>query len=291
MNDFYHGRFDILVCTTIIETGIDIPNANTILINNAQNFGLAQLHQLRGRVGRSHHLAYAYLIIKSKYALNASAKKRLDAIESLEELGAGFMLANHDLEIRGAGNLLGDNQSGKINEIGFNLYHDLLKRTIESIRMGQKIDLDEAINSEPEIDIGISTVIPEDFLPDIHERLLVYKRVASCENSSELDELQIEFIDRYGLLPDSMIQLFAVNELKLQCKEHHVRKLDVYDDKCIINFSRTNEINIEIIIKLVQTEPNIYNLKGDSTLIIKSYMGQGIKRKNIISSFLSKIID
>ena len=289
MNDFYHGRFDILVCTTIIETGIDIPNANTILINNAQNFGLAQLHQLRGRVGRSHHLAYAYLIIKSKYALNDSAKKRLDAIESLEELGAGFMLANHDLEIRGAGNLLGDNQSGKINEIGFNLYHDLLKRTIESIRMGQKIDLDEAINSEPEIDVGISTVIPEDFLPDIHERLLVYKRVASCENISELDELQIEFIDRYGLLPDSMKQLFAVTELKLQCKKNHIQKLDAYDDKCIITFSEINEVNPEIIIRLIQSEPNIYQLKGESVLIIKSKMEEGLNRVVQISKYLEQI--
>jgi transcription-repair coupling factor (superfamily II helicase) len=175
MSDFYHGRFQILVCTTIIETGIDIPNANTIIINNAQNFGLAQLHQLRGRVGRSHHRAYAYLVIKSHQSLSKNAKKRLEAVESLEELGAGFMLANHDLEIRGAGDLLGDNQSGKISEIGFNLYHDLLKRTIEAMRTGKKINANDPINPEIEIDTGIPCIIPDIYLGDVHERLVLYK--------------------------------------------------------------------------------------------------------------------
>ena len=156
--------------------------------------------------------------------------------------------------------------------------------------MGQKIDLDESINSEPEIDVGISTVIPEDFLPDIHERLLVYKRVASCENSSELDELQVEFIDRYGLLPDSMKQLFAVTELKLQCKKNHIQKLDAYDDKCIITFSEVNEINSENIIRLIQSEPNTYQLKSETELVIKSEMKEGLARVTQISNYLAKLI-
>ena len=173
MADFYHQRFQVLVCTTIIETGIDIPSANTIIINNAQNFGLAQLHQLRGRVGRSHHKAYAYLIIKSHQSLTKDAKKRLDAIASLKELGAGFMLANHDLEIRGAGDLLGENQSGKISEIGFNLYHDLLQRTIHAIKRGEKLNIEDTINEQIEIDIGIACIIPATYLEDVHERLVL----------------------------------------------------------------------------------------------------------------------
>ena len=201
MADFYHQRFQLLVCTTIIETGIDIPSANTMIINNAQNFGLAQLHQLRGRVGRSHHKAYAYLVIKSHQSLTNDAKKRLDAIASLEELGAGFMLANHDLEIRGAGDLLGENQSGKISEIGFNLYHDLLKRTIQAIKNNTKFDINDAIIEEIEINSGIACIIPETYLSDVHERLILYKRIASAKDDDELKELKIEMIDRFGLTP------------------------------------------------------------------------------------------
>ncbi len=289
MSDFYHARFQVLVCTTIIETGIDIPNANTIIINNAQNFGLAQLHQLRGRVGRSHHRAYAYLIVKSHQSLSKDAKKRLDAIESLEELGSGFMLANHDLEIRGAGDLLGDNQSGKISEIGFNLYHDLLKRTIDAMRQGRKIDLDDPINHEIHIDCGLPSIIPQTYLEDVHERLVLYKRISSCKNNNELKELQIEMIDRFGLLPDSTKHLFANTRLKLFCEQIGIDEISLYDDKAIITFGTKNTIEPINIIRLIQKQPKNYQLKGQNQLIVKETMPEDIRRIELVENLLKNL--
>ncbi|HIP76618.1 MAG TPA: transcription-repair coupling factor, partial [Psychromonas hadalis] len=289
MRDFYHGRFQILVCTTIIETGIDIPNANTIIINNAQNFGLAQLHQLRGRVGRSHHRAYAYLVIKSHQSLSANAKKRLDAIESLEELGAGFMLANHDLEIRGAGDLLGDNQSGKISEIGFNLYHDLLKRTIDAMRAGKQINLDEPINQEIEIDIGISSIIPETYLEDVHERLVLYKRISNAKDDSQLKELKIEMIDRFGQLPDATKNLFAATQLKIYCDAIGINKISIFDEKAHLFFSDKTTIEPIKIINLIQQKPQVYQLKGNNQLVYKENMPADIKRIESIQNLLESL--
>lgn len=289
MSDFYHARFQILVCTTIIETGIDIPNANTIIINNAQNFGLAQLHQLRGRVGRSHHRAYAYLIVKSHQSLSKTAKKRLDAIESLEELGAGFMLANHDLEIRGAGDLLGDNQSGKISEIGFNLYHDLLKRTIDAMRSGRKINLDDPINHEVKIDSGLPSIIPETYIFDVHERLVLYKRIASCQNNKELKALQIEMIDRFGLLPDSTKNLFANTKLKLFSQKIGIDEISLYEDKAVIIFGRENTIEPIKIINLIQKQAKKYQLKGQNQLIVKEEMPENIRRIELIENLLKTL--
>ncbi|VVH66144.1 Transcription-repair coupling factor [uncultured Gammaproteobacteria bacterium] len=289
MSDFYHGRFQILVCTTIIETGIDIPNANTIIINNAQNFGLAQLHQLRGRVGRSHHRAYAYLVIKSHQSLSNNARKRLEAVESLEELGAGFMLANHDLEIRGAGDLLGDNQSGKISEIGFNLYHDLLKRTVDAMRVGKKININDPINHAVDIDTGIPCIIPDTYLGDVHERLVLYKRIANGKDNDELKDLTIEMIDRFGLLPDATKNLFAATQLKLSCEKIGIDKVSIYDDKAHIVFS--DKVNIEPIkiINLVQTQPKRYQLKGQNQLIFKQEMPDNIERIELIESLLKTL--
>ncbi len=289
MSDFYHARFQILVCSTIIETGIDIPNANTIIINNAQNFGLAQLHQLRGRVGRSHHRAYAYLIVKSHQSLSKTAKKRLDAIESLEELGAGFMLANHDLEIRGAGDLLGDNQSGKISEIGFNLYHDLLKRTIDAMRSGRKINLDDPINHEVKIDSGLPSIIPETYIFDVHERLVLYKRIASCQNNKELKALQIEMIDRFGLLPDSTKNLFANTKLKLFSQKIGIDEINLYEDKAVITFGRENTIESIKIINLIQKQAKKYQLKGQNQLIVKKEMPENIRRIELIENLLKTL--
>lgn len=278
MRDFYHGRFQILVCTTIIETGIDIPNANTIIINNAQNFGLAQLHQLRGRVGRSNHRAYAYLIIKSHQSLSKNASKRLQAIESLEELGAGFMLANHDLEIRGAGDLLGDNQSGKISEIGFNLYYDLLKRTIDALRAGKKINLNEPIHCEIQIDTGLACIIPSTYLIDVHERLVFYKRIASAKDDEALKDLKIEMIDRFGLLPDAVKNLFAATHLKLFCEKIGINKISIYADKAQLIFTDNTIIEPIKIINLIQKQPQIYQLKGQNQLLIKHTMPDNIER-------------
>jgi len=290
MTDFYHQRFQILVCTTIIETGIDIPSANTIIINNAQNFGLAQLHQLRGRVGRSHHKAYAYFVIKSHQSITANAKKRLDAIASLEELGAGFMLANHDLEIRGAGDLLGENQSGKISEIGFNLYHDLLKRTIHAIKNNSKLDIRDTSLEEVEINPGIPCIIPETYLPDVHERLILYKRIASTVSEDELKELKIEMIDRFGLLPDPTNNLFESSSLKNYSKEIGIHKINIYDDKAEITLKDKSIINTSKIIHLIQTKPQQFQLKNKNTLVFKEEMEADFSRIRKISKVLSNII-
>ena len=290
MADFYHQRFQLLVCTTIIETGIDIPSANTIIINNAQNFGLAQLHQLRGRVGRSHHKAYAYLVIKSHQSITLDAKKRLDALASLEELGAGFMLANHDLEIRGAGDLLGENQSGKISEIGFNLYHDLLKRTIQAIKNNEKFDIKDALVEEVEINTGIACIIPETYLSDVHERLILYKRIASASDDDELKELKIEMIDRFGLLPDSTKNLFESTSLKLYSKEIGIDKITIYDDKSEITLKEKNTVDASKIINLIQSNSQIFQLKNQNTLIYKETMDADYSRIEKISKLLGSIV-
>nr|BAW82103.1 transcription-repair coupling factor [Calyptogena laubieri symbiont] len=289
MSDFYHARFHILVCTTIIETGIDIPNANTIIINNAQNFGLAQLHQLRGRVGRSHHRAYAYLIVNSHQSLSKTAKNRLDVIKSLTKLGSGFILANHDLEIRGAGDLLGDNQSGQIREIGFNLYHDLLKRTINAIHSGNKINLNDSINHEVQIDSGLPSIIPETYIFDVHERLVIYKRIANCQNNNELKALQIEMIDRFGLLPDSTKNLLYNTKLKLFSQIIGVNKIILYEDKAIITFNKKNTIDPIKITNLIQKQEKKYQLKDQNQLIIKEQMPKNIKRIKLIEYLLKML--
>ncbi|MEE9446108.1 MAG: transcription-repair coupling factor, partial [Cocleimonas sp.] len=204
MSDFYHQRFQVLVATTIIESGIDVPNANTIIINRADKLGLAQLHQIRGRVGRSHHKAYAYLIIPSKKVISVNAKKRLEAIESLEELGVGFTLASHDLEIRGAGELLGDDQSGQIQEIGFSMYNDLLERAVKALKSGKLPELDKS-ETRTTVDLGVPALIPDDYLPDVHNRLIMYKRIASAKDAESLRDLRVEMIDRFGLLPEALV--------------------------------------------------------------------------------------
>jgi transcription-repair coupling factor (superfamily II helicase) len=290
MTDFYHQRFQVLVCTTIIETGIDIPSANTIIINNAQNFGLAQLHQLRGRVGRSHHKAYAYLVVKSTQSITDNARKRLDAIASLEELGAGFMLANHDLEIRGAGDLLGENQSGKISEIGFNLYHDLLRRTIHAIKNNYTLDLKDATTEEVEINTGISCIIPETYLPDVHERLILYKRIASAKDEDLLKELKVEMIDRFGLLPESTQNLFESSSLKNLSQEVGILKVNIYDDKAEITLNDSSSIDVSKIINLIQTKPQKFQLKNQKTIVIKEDMEADQLRIRKITDILKSLI-
>jgi transcription-repair coupling factor (superfamily II helicase) len=290
MTDFYHQRFQLLVCTTIIETGIDIPSANTIIINNAQNFGLAQLHQLRGRVGRSHHKAYAYLVVKSTQSITENARKRLDAIASLEELGAGFMLANHDLEIRGAGDLLGENQSGKISEIGFNLYHDLLRRTIHAIKNNYTLDLKDATTEEVEINTGISCIIPETYLPDVHERLILYKRIASAKDEGSLKELKVEMIDRFGLLPESTQNLFESSSLKNLSQEVGILKVNIYDDKAEITLNDSSSIDVSKIINLIQTRPQQFQLKNQKTIVVKEDMEADQVRIRKITDVLKSLI-
>ncbi|KGM57150.1 transcription-repair coupling factor [Lysobacter arseniciresistens ZS79] len=266
MLDFHKQRFNVLLSTTIIESGIDIPNANTIIINRADRFGLAQLHQLRGRVGRSHHRAYAYLVVPDRKAITADAKKRLDAIEAMDELGAGFTLATHDLEIRGAGELLGEDQSGQMAEVGFSLYTELLERAVRSIRRGELPDVDAVEARGAEVELHVPALIPEDYLPDVHTRLTLYKRIAGARDSEELRELQVEMIDRFGLLPDPARYLFATAELKLQATALGIRKLDIGEAGGRIQFVEKPNVDPMAIIKLIQGQPKLYRMDGPDKL-------------------------
>ena len=266
MADFHRQRFNVLVCTTIIETGIDIPTANTIVIDRADRFGLAQLHQLRGRVGRSHHRAYAYLIVPDRKAITADAEKRLEALASLEELGAGFTLATHDLEIRGAGELLGDEQSGQIQEIGFGLYTELLDRAVRALKSGRVPDFDLSSEHETEVELHLPALIPDDYLPDVHTRLTLYKRIASARNDDALRDLQVEMIDRFGLLPEPTRTLFALSGLKLMATPLGIRKLDFGANGGRITFRDKPEVDPMAIIRLIQQQPRVYKLDGQDKL-------------------------
>ncbi|MCX7515290.1 transcription-repair coupling factor [Frateuria sp. STR12] len=268
MADFHRQRFNVLVCTTIIETGIDIPTANTIIIDRADRFGLAQLHQLRGRVGRSHHRAYAYLIVPDRKAITADAEKRLEALASLEELGAGFTLATHDLEIRGAGELLGEEQSGQIQEIGFGLYTELLDRAVRALKSGKVPDFDLSSEHETEVELHLPALIPDDYLPDVHTRLTLYKRIASARNEDQLRDLQVEMIDRFGLLPEPTRTLFALSSLKLMATPLGIRKLDIGASNGRITFRDKPDIEPMAIIRLIQSQPRVYKLDGQDKLKI-----------------------
>jgi transcription-repair coupling factor (superfamily II helicase) len=262
MLDFYHRRFNVLVCTTIIESGIDVPTANTIIIDRADRFGLAQIHQLRGRVGRSHHRAYAYLITPPRKAMTADAIKRLEALESLEELGAGFTLATHDLEIRGAGELLGDEQSGQIQEIGYNLYMELLERAVAALKTGKQADLEKPMDAGPEVELHLPALIPEDYVPDVHLRLVLYKRIASTQTREELGELKAEMIDRFGPMPQYAQSLFRSAQIKLRAGELGIRKIDAGATSGYIIFEEHNRIDSARVLKLVQGKPKDYRLDG-----------------------------
>ncbi len=266
MLDFYHQRFNVLVCTTIIETGIDIPSANTIFIDRADKLGLAQLYQIRGRVGRSHHRAYAYLIVPPQKVMTKDAIKRLEAIESIEDLGAGFTLATHDMEIRGAGELLGDEQSGQMQEIGFGLYNELLERAVTALKSGKEPSLNIHDRHFVEIDLHVPALIPTDYLPDVHTRLVLYKRISAAANNEELRELQVEMIDRFGLLPEQIQTLFAIHELRFKAKTLGVRKIDVYDQGGRIIFDKDPNIEPIVIIQLIQSQPATYKLDGQDKL-------------------------
>ena len=272
MLDFYHQRFNLLLCSTIIESGIDIPSANTIIIDRADKLGLAQLHQLRGRVGRSHHRAYAYFIVPPKSLMTKDAVKRLEAVEASGELGAGFMLSSNDLEIRGAGELLGDEQSGQIQEIGFTLYTDLLERAVEALKSGKQPELDTPMDRGAEVELQAAALIPEDYLPDIQARLVLYKRISSAETLADLHELQVEMIDRFGLLPEPVKTLFSVTELKQQAEKLGIRKIEANAGGGRIIFTSEPNINAEQLITLIQTQAQCYKFDGaDKLRFIKPF--------------------
>jgi len=250
------------VCSTIIESGIDIPTANTMIINRADKFGLAQLHQLRGRVGRSHHQAYAYLLIPSRKSLSADAAKRLDAIASLEQLGIGFTLATHDLEIRGAGELLGDEQSGNMHEVGFSLYMDLLSRAVDALKTGKQPDLDKPLSHGPEINLQVPALIPDKYLADVHLRLQFYKRIAHARNSTALDDIQVEMIDRFGLLPEPLKNLIAITELKWQAEKLGITKIEANAKGGKIAVQEQANIDPLHLIRLIQIQPKRFRFEG-----------------------------
>ena len=268
MVDFSRQRFDLLVATTIIESGIDIPNANTMIINRADKLGLAQLHQLRGRVGRSHHRAYAYLLTPDRQSMTADAVKRLEAIESLEDLGVGFTLATHDLEIRGAGELLGEGQSGQIEAIGFTLYQELLERAVKDLKSGATPDFDSPFANRTEVDLGGPALLPEDYVPDVHQRLIVYKRIAGCEDDEALREMKVELIDRFGVLPPQAELLFEVTRVRQRCEALGIAKLEMNASGGRVVFTPTPTIDVGALIARVQANKSTHRFDGGQVLRI-----------------------
>ncbi|PUA30018.1 MAG: transcription-repair coupling factor [Cellvibrio sp. 79] len=287
MSDFYHKRFNIMVCTTIIETGIDIPSANTIIINRADKFGLAQLHQLRGRVGRSHHQAYAYLLTPDRRSMTDDAVKRLEAISAAEDLGAGFTLATYDMEIRGAGELLGEEQSGQIQTIGFSLYMDMLDRAVKAIRQGKQADLEKALSEAIEINLRIPALIPADYLPDVHTRLVMYKRLANAQHEDALRDLQVEMIDRFGLLPEPIKNLFRVTQIKINAEAIGITKLEANNRGGKVEFASDTRVDPLQIVKLVQSQPRIYKLEGANQLKFTMEMESTEKRIQSVVDLLT----
>ncbi len=289
MYDFYHRRFNVLLCTTIVESGIDVPTANTIIINRADRFGLAQLHQLRGRVGRSHHRAYAYLVAPPKAVMTADAIKRLEAIDSLEDLGAGFTLATHDLEIRGAGELLGEEQSGQIQEIGFSLYMDMLGRAVDSLRAGREPELDAPLDAGIDINLHVSALLPEDYVPDVHLRLILYKRITAAKTEEALHELQVELIDRFGLLPDAAKNLLRIAGLRQRAQALGVEKIDAADRGGYLVFGDDSRIDPVALVKLVQNKGSVYRLKGSHRLQFDIDLPDAAQRFQAVEKLLERL--
>ena len=289
MSDFYHKRFNVLVASTIIETGIDVPSANTIIIERADKFGLAQLHQLRGRVGRSHHQAYAYLLTPPRKAMTDDAQKRLEAIANAQDLGAGFVLATHDLEIRGAGELLGEGQSGQIQAVGFTLYMEMLERAVKAIRKGEQPNLEQPLGGGPEINLRLPALIPEDYLPDVHARLILYKRIANAADEDGLKELQVEMIDRFGLLPEPTKNLVRLTLLKLQAEKLGITKIDAGPQGGRIEFSADTSVDPMVLIKLIQSQPNRYKFEGATLFKFQMPMERPEERFNTLEALLERL--
>jgi transcription-repair coupling factor (superfamily II helicase) len=287
MRDFYHQRFNVLLCTTIIETGIDVPSANTIIMNRADKFGLAQLHQLRGRVGRSHHQAYAYLLTPEG-GITGSAKKRLEAIQMMEDLGVGFHLAMHDLEIRGAGELLGEGQSGDMQEIGFTLYADMLNNAVKALKAGKEPDMEAPLNATTEINLHAPALLPNDYCADVHERLVLYKRLANCNTLDELDALHEELIDRFGLLPAQAKALLDVHRLRILAKEVGVARIDAHSDAITLQFVPQPPIDPARIIELIQKKKH-YKLAGQDKLKVTLATADTEKRAKAVQEIFREL--
>ena len=291
MSDFYHKRFNVLLCTTIIETGIDVPSANTIIIERADKFGLAQLHQLRGRVGRSHHQAYAYMLTPGWNSLTKDAQKRLEAIAESQHLGAGFTLATHDLEIRGAGELLGEEQSGHIEGIGFALYMDLLNKAVASLKKGETVSLEDLENQGADVNLRIPAIIPDDYIHDINTRLSIYKRIATVQSQEDMQELQVELIDRFGLLPESVKNLCRQTLLRLSLEKLGIERIDMNANYGTMDFGRKTTIDPVKMVHLVQAQPHKYALNKGSQLKFSCQTETAEQRFTTIDTILKKLTD
>ncbi|GLR70179.1 transcription-repair-coupling factor [Agaribacter marinus] len=287
MNDFYHQRHNVLVCSTIIETGIDIPTANTIIMDRADHLGLAQMHQLRGRVGRSHHQAYAYLLTPHPKRMTKDASKRLEAISSLEGLGAGFALATHDLEIRGAGELLGDGQSGQINSVGFSMYMDMLDKAVDALKQGKEPSLHDAMSEQTEIELRIPALLPEDYIGDVNTRLSLYKKLASCAHQDDIDDFQIELIDRFGLLPQAAKNLVKITSFKLNASRLGVKKVEFTEVGGMIEFDANTVVDPGYLISLIQQKPNVYKFDGPQRLRINKKSTESAERIEFVGNLLA----
>ena len=289
MLDFHKMRFNILVCSTIIENGIDIPTANTIIMNRADKLGLAQMHQLRGRVGRSHHKAFAYMLIPGWKAISKDAVKRLEAIVSLEDLGSGFTLATHDLEIRGAGELLGDEQSGQIQAIGFSLYCELLERAVEALNNDEEPDLDDLSIHETEIELNIPALLPDDYIHDVYLRLTFYKRLSQCENTDDVKELRVELIDRFGLLPDQANNLFEIKIIQLRSKAYDIKSITVNQHGGTVKFDTQNDNILQKLIRLIQTKYQDYKPAPNNAIRINGEFKQAEHRFEAVEKLFTDL--
>ena len=289
MRDFVAQRYNILLCTTIIETGIDVPTANTIIMHRADKFGLAQLHQLRGRVGRSHHQAYAYLLVTDVQGLTKQAQRRLDAIQAMEELGSGFYLAMHDLEIRGAGEVLGENQSGEMLEVGFQLYSDMLNEAVKALKAGREPDMSAPLSSTTEINLHVPALLPADFCGDVHERLSIYKRLANCETQDRIDDMQEELIDRFGKLPDAVKALIETHRLRISAKQVGIVKIDAHAEAASLQFMEKPPIDPIKIITLIQKNRQV-KLAGQDKLRITAAMPDLAARVNQVKQTIRQLL-
>ena len=288
MRDFVAQRSNVLLCSTIIETGIDVPTANTIVMSRADKFGLAQLHQLRGRVGRSHHQAYAYLMVPDIQGLTKQARQRLDAIQAMEELGSGFYLAMHDLEIRGAGEVLGDNQSGNMLEIGFQLYNEMLAEAVRCLKLGVEPDLLNPLNVTTDINLHAPALLPNDYCGDVHLRLSFYKKLATAKTTDQIDALQEEIVDRFGKMPSQTQSLIDVHRLRVVSQPYGVLKVDASPNVITLTFKKDPPIDAMRIMALIQKNRHI-KLAGNDKLRIERALPEAKARAQMVRDVLRSL--
>jgi transcription-repair coupling factor (superfamily II helicase) len=289
MRDFTAQRFNVLLCSTIIETGIDIPNTNTIVINRAEKFGLAQLHQLRGRVGRSHHQAYAYLLVPTEDSLRGQAKKRLEAIQAMEELGSGFYLAMHDLEIRGAGEMLGESQSGEIQEIGFSLYARMLDRAVRSLKAGRSLEADSSIDISTEVNLHVPALLPALYCSDVHERLSLYKRLSDADSRDTLDELREELVDRFGDLPEAARALLECHHVRIAARPLGVARVDATHEAVQLTFVKNPPLDGAKVIEFIRRKGRAARLAGPERLRVDVKLPAWQERAQAVKDILQQL--